>query len=78
MGSVRCHSSPGHRSYTFQLFVETLCEQLVGTVQNKNRAFGLRTSMAASNGKHFKLDVHHDVEKPLHATSNQRCRVCQE
>ena len=39
-GIVRCHSSPGHRSYTFHLFVETLCEQLVGTVQNKNRAFG--------------------------------------
>ena len=78
MGVVNPHYPPGKRPFTFHLFIEKLCEQLVGTFQSKQSAFGRRISDASLTEKRLKIDAHHDVEKPEHATSNQRCRVCRE
>ena len=68
LGFVKLHSPTGKRSFTFHLFIERLCES----------AFGRRISETSSHEKRLKLDAHHDVEKPEHAISNQRCRVCRE
>ena len=73
---VKPHCPTGKRSFTFHL--SRLCEQLVGNFQSTQSAFGRRISETSSDEKRLKLDAHHDVEKPEHATSNQRCRVCRE
>ena len=41
-------------------------------------AFGRRISQITSDERRLKMDAHHDVEKPQHATSNQCCHVCRE
>ena len=78
MGFEKTHSPQGKRSFTFHLLIESLCKQLVGTFQSTQSAFVRRVSQITLDERRLKMDAHHDVEKPLHATSNQRCRVCME
>ncbi|ESO85607.1 hypothetical protein LOTGIDRAFT_155095 [Lottia gigantea] len=57
--------------------VQQICEELVGDIQNVNSSFRRRVSDETSE-KRLNRDAHHDCERPAHATTNQRCKVCRE
>lgn len=72
---VKAHAQPGKRIYALHMFIEDMCEQLVGTVCSTQTEFDRRVSNVDSDEVRPKRDAHHDVEKPEHATGNNRCRV---
>jgi len=77
MGFVKPHAPPNKAVYTFHMFLEDLCENLVGDIR-KPTATPNRVPAATREETRLKRDAHHDVERPEHATTNNCCVVCRE
>lgn len=78
MGFVKPHHQPGKRTITFHLFVEAMCEELVGTVRMTQTGFGRHVSETVTDERRLKRDAHRDIERAAGATQNNRCHVCRE
>ena len=57
------------------MYIEMLCEELVGEERCNPPAFGRRMSGSISEIR-LKHEVPHDVERAEHASKENRCRVC--
>jgi len=78
MDMIKPHAFPNKRVFTFHMFIEKLCQELVGDVRSTGAGFGHRRSAEFLDEKRLKRDAYHDVEKATDATGNNRCVVCRQ